>query len=314
MYFMLGDIALEAIDLTEFSETHAAEFAEHAVLKGKPRLQAMGEKLNELSFAIRLHHNIGGVEKRYQALLKAKAEQNALALIWGRSKYKGDYVITQLTSNTLFTDKHGNALCREMTISLKEFVGNGDDSLFGDALNFGSNSLLGSILPSGVVSTLSTVKQAVNRSVKLYNQGKRLVNEVQDTMTVIRQFANDPATALGYLPLALRNLEGALGNFGEITGLNDTLSGLSDLLPSAVKFSHKMNDIYTDLQIMKDSFTYASGNDWSNWFTPADNALSAVNDRFDNLAKSVAEMTAWIVLRADDEPDTEKDNDDTDLA
>lgn len=126
MYFMLGDIALEAIDLTEFSETHAAEFAEHAVLKGKPRLQAMGEKLNELSFAIRLHHNIGGVESRYQALLTAKAEQQALALIWGRSKYKGDYVITQLTSNTLFTDKQGNALCREMTISLKEFVGNGE--------------------------------------------------------------------------------------------------------------------------------------------------------------------------------------------
>lgn len=311
---MLGNIAFEPVDLTDFSENHSAEFAEHAVLKGKPRLQAMGEKLNELTFAIRLHHKLGGVESRYQALLTAKAEQQALALIWGRSKYKGDYVITQLTSNTLFTDKHGNALCREMTISLKEFVGNGDDSLFGDALNFGSNSLLGSIFPSGVVSTLSTVKQAVNRSVELYNQGKRLVNEVQDTMTVIRQFANDPATALGYLPLALRNLDGALGNFGEITGLNDTLSGLSDLLPSAVKFSHKMNDIYTDLQIMKDSFTNASGNDWSNWFTPADNALSAVNDRFDNLAKSVAEMTAWIVLRTDDEPDTEKDNDDTDLA
>ncbi|WP_040977428.1 phage tail protein [Necropsobacter massiliensis] len=314
MYFMLGNIALEAIDLTEFSETFAAEFAEHAVLKGKPRLQAMGEKLNELSFAIRLHHKIGGVESRYQALLTAKAEQQALALIWGRGKYKGDYVIIQLSSTTLFTDKYGNALCREMNISLKEFVGDMDDGLLGDALNFGSGSLLGSILPSGVVSTLSTVKQAVSRGVELYNQGKRLVNEVQDTMTVIRQFANDPATALGYLPLALRNLDGALGSFGEITGLSNTLSGLSDLLPSAVKFSHKIDDIYTDLQIMKDSFTNASGNDWSNWFTPADNALSAVNDSFDNLAKPVAEMTAWIVLRADDEPDTEKDNDDTDLA
>lgn len=81
MYFMLSNIAFEPVNLTEFSEQHTAEFAEHAVLKGKPRLQAMGEKLNELNFALRLHHTIGGVESRYQALLEAKAKQAALALI-----------------------------------------------------------------------------------------------------------------------------------------------------------------------------------------------------------------------------------------
>ena len=53
MYFMLGSVAFEPVDLTDFNETHAADFAEHAVLKGKPRLQAMGEKLTELNFAIR---------------------------------------------------------------------------------------------------------------------------------------------------------------------------------------------------------------------------------------------------------------------
>ncbi|WP_460036609.1 phage tail protein, partial [Mannheimia haemolytica] len=99
MYFMLGNIAFEPVNLTEFSEQHTAEFAEHAVLKGKPRLQAMGEKLNELNFSLRLHHTIGGVESRYQALLEAKAKQAALALIWG-SRYKGDYVIVDISSTT----------------------------------------------------------------------------------------------------------------------------------------------------------------------------------------------------------------------
>ena len=302
MYFMLGDIALEAIDLTEFSETHAAEFAEHAVLKGKPRLQAMGEKLNELSFAIRLHHNIGGVEKRYQALLKAKAEQNALALIWGRGKYKGNYVITQLSSNTLFTDKYGNPLCREMNISLKEFVGELDGGLLGAALNFGGNSLLGSILPEGVVNTLSSVKAAVNRGVELYNQGKQLVNEVQNTVAVMRQLAHDPAAALGYLPIVLGNLGGALGSFGEATGLTDMLSGLTEILPSAVQFAEEVGGIYSDLQTMKACFSSADENTaWADWFAPADSALSSLNNRFDYLVKPVAEMTAWVVLRTDEE-------------
>lgn len=181
MYFMLGNIAFEPVNLTDFSETHSADFAEHAVLKGKPKLQAMGEKLTDLSFAIRLHHKIGGVESRYQLLLSAKAKQDTLALIWG-SKYKGNFVITDISSTTLFTDGKGNALAREMNINLKEFVGNGQAGLLGAALNVGGKSLLGSILPQGLVNTLSTAKRAVSRAVEIYQQGKRAVDEVRNTV------------------------------------------------------------------------------------------------------------------------------------
>lgn len=304
MYFMLGNIAFEPVDLTEFSEQHAAEFAEHAVLKGKPRLQAMGEKLNELNFAIRLHHKIGGVESRYQALLSAKAKQGALALIWG-SKYKGNYVIVDVSSTTLLTDGKGNTLAREMQISLKEFVGDIEGGLLGEALNFGSNSLLGSILPSGAVATLSHIKTAVNRGVELYNRGKRLVDEVQNTVAIIRQLKNDPATALAYLPSVLGNLDGALDSFGEITGLSDTLDSVREILPAVGLFSQEIGEIYGNLQTMQNSFGNADGASWENWFSTAETALSDVSESFDNLAKPVAKMTAWIVLRADEEADND---------
>lgn len=300
MYFMLGNIAFEPVDLTEFSEKHAAEFAEHAVLKGKPRLQAMDEKLNELNFTIRLHHKIGGVESRYQALLSAKANQAALALIWG-SKYKGNYVLVDISSTTLFTDGKGNTLAREMQISLKEFVGDSEGGLLGEALNFGGNALLGSILPSGAVSALSTVKTAVSRGVELYNRGKRLVEEVQNTVAVIRQLKNDPASAFAYLPSVLGNLDGALGSFGKITGLSAALSSVQSILPAVGQFSQEVADIYSDLQTMRNSFSNADGSSWDNWFTPADNALASVSDSFEHLANPVAEMTAWIVLRVDEE-------------
>ena len=304
MYFMLGNIAFEPVNLTEFSEQHTAEFAEHAVLKGKPRLQAMGEKLNELNFALRLHHTIGGVESRYQALLEAKAKQAALALIWG-SRYKGDYVIVDVSSTTLFTDGRGNALAREMQISLKEFVGDNDGSILGEALNFGGGSLLGSILPSGAVAALSQIKTVVSRGVELYNSGKRLVDEVQNTVAIIRQLKNDPATALAYLPATLANLDGALGHFGNLTGLSATLGGLQAKLPAAVVFSEEIGEIYQSLQTMRSSLGNASANSWDNWFTPAESALTEVTDSFDHLAKSVAKMTAWIVLRTDEEAEND---------
>ena len=301
MYFMLGNIAFEPVNLTDFSETHSADFAEHAVLKGKPKLQAMGEKLTDLSFAIRLHHKIGGVESRYQSLLSAKAKQDALALIWG-SKYKGNFVITDISSTTLFTDGKGNALAREMNISLKEFVGNGQAGLLGAALNVGGKSLLGSILPQGLVNTLSTAKRAVSRAVEIYQQGKRAVDEVRNTVAVVRQLAHDPASALAYLPSTLANLDNALGGFGELVGMQSAFEGVRQYLPAISEFSRDVSAVYDDLQIMKQSFSRVSADsEWNNWFTPADNALTEINERLDNSANSVAKMTAWIVLREDED-------------
>ncbi|HII3800487.1 TPA: phage tail protein [Pasteurella multocida] len=310
MYFMLGNVAFEPVDLTDFNESHSAEFAEHAVLKGKPRLQAMGEKLTELNFAIRLHHKIGGVEKRYQALLSAQAKQEAMPLIIGRGKYKGNFVISDISSATLFTDKFGNALAREMNISLREFVGDMEENPLGAALNLGSNSLLGSILPEGAVKALSEVKEVVQKGAELFNQGRQIVDEVRNTIAIVRQLADDPMAALAYLPGVLGNLDGALGSFGELTGMSGLFEGIRDVLPAISEFSQEANGIYSDLMVMKDSLTFGSqsnGSNWNDWFTPADNALSDINERIDNAATPVAAMTAWIVLREDEEVTNDTD-------
>ena len=297
MYFMLGSVAFEPVDLTDFNETHAADFAEHAVLKGKPRLQAMGEKLTELNFAIRLHHTLGGVERRYQELLGAKSKQAALPLIIGRGKYKGNFVITDISSVTLFTDKFGNALCREMNINLREFVGDIEDNPLGAALNIGGNSLLGSILPAGAVKALSQVKETVQKGVELFNQGRQIVDEVRNTVAVVRQLADDPMAALAYLPGVLGNLDGALGSFGELTGMSRLFEGIREVLPAISEFSQEANGIYSDLMVMKESLTLgkeSNGSNWDSWFKPADSALDDINERIDNAAAPVAEMTAWV--------------------
>lgn len=304
MYFMLGSVAFEPVDLTDFNETHAADFAEHAVLKGKPRLQAMGEKLTELNFAIRLHHTLGGVERRYQELLGAKSKQDALPLIIGRGKYKGNFVITDISSVTLFTDKFGNALCREMNINLREFVGDIEENPLGAALNIGGNSLLGSILPAGAVKALSQVKETVQKGAELFNQGRQIIDSVRDTVAVVRQLSDDPAAALAYLPGILKNLDGAIGHFGELTGMRDLLEGVHKVLPAASDLARESAGIYEDLMSMKDSLalgTQSGGTDWDSWFKPADSALSDINERIDNAAAPVAEMTAWVVLRKDED-------------
>lgn len=300
MYFMLGTIHLEAVDVTEFSESHTANFAEHAVLKGKPRLQAMGDGLIENQVSVRLHHKIGGVESRYQALLKAKANQEALALIWGTSKHKGNFVIIDISATTKFTDAKGNVLCREMTLTLKEFIGNQTDSLLGAALNIGGGSLLGSILPAGVGETLSSVKETVKTGVELYNTGKRAYDEAKNVIEQVKTFIDDPQLALTYLPSALSNLSDAILPFGEITGMQEVFSTAANVLSELNDFSREAAGIYGDLNTIKTGIEQALNGDetgWENWLHLSDN----IDNALETLAPVTTKMTTWIVLREDEE-------------
>ena len=46
MFAQLGDVRFELLNsFVNLEETHAATFAKHDVLKGRPRLQAMGNDL-----------------------------------------------------------------------------------------------------------------------------------------------------------------------------------------------------------------------------------------------------------------------------
>ncbi|MGQ0286807.1 phage tail protein [Pasteurellaceae bacterium 22721_9_1] len=310
MYFMLGNISFEPANLTDFNETHAAEFAEHQVLKGKPQLQAMGEKLIESHFTLRLHYRLGGVESRYQALLEAQSKQEALALIWGRGKYRGNFVITAISSTTLFTDAEGNVLCREMDISLKEYAGELENNPLGAALNLSSGSLLGSLLPAGITNGLSQVKNAVQKGLEYYNQGKRIVDEVRNTVALVRQFADNPLAAINHLPHALTGLDQALGCFSEVKLLSNIFSEAQKVLPMVAEFGQEVASIYDELNTMRQHFSGANTeNAWDDWFTPADTALNNVNNSMDMLAPRVAKMTAWIVLRSDETiEETETDN------
>lgn len=309
MYCLLGDVALEPIDVTEFTETQSASFAEHAVLRGKPHLQATGEGLTELSFAARLHYQVGNVASRWQALVNAKSQQQALALVWGEGSVKGHFVITDLSSTTLFTDATGNVLCREISLSLKEYIGEVGTGLLGAALQVGSNSILGSLLPSGLHNSLSAAKQAVSQGVSLYHRGKRAFDEVQNAVSIMRQFTSNPRQALGYLPQTLSGLERTVGHFANITALSPALTPLHDALGVLADFSSQTQAIYRDLNGVYQDIHTNQHNSMESWFPSLSQGVSDAAEQINNLAPSVSSMTAWIVLRNDEEV-----RDDTDRA
>lgn len=301
-YALLGNIAFDLLNApSAFDERRAASFAEHAVLAGKPKLQAMGLELTEITLQLKLHHKLGNVEQRYQALLTAKETQEALALVLGFSKFKGHFVITEVSSGILFSDHEGNALARDVSITLREFVGNVGQGLLGAALAIGGNSPLASLLPKGLTGFVSKTAELVNKGIRAYRQARQAISDVRDVVAVMRALAHNPSEALAQLPAVLGSLGTSLSGLGEMVGLGNSFSLLTQGLNGAQPFLLGLAELNEALTAAQTEFKRGlNSNDFGEWFDFGIKAIDTADEVAASIAKNSAELTAWIAIRADE--------------
>nr|DAX65177.1 MAG TPA: hypothetical protein [Caudoviricetes sp.] len=300
-YALLGNIAFDLLNApTGFDESYSANFVEHQVLSGKPRLQAMGVELAEITLNLHLHYKLGSVEGRYQELIAAKDSQQVLALVLGFSKFKGRFVITELTGTTLFTDNKGNALARDVQLTLREFVGDEQQGLLGEALQLGANSPLASLLPEGALVGMNAVKNVIAKGVQVYRQAKQVVDEGRNTIAAMKSFVDDPLGALAALPYVLNNVSGALGGLGDVVGMADTFKTLTQGIAGANEFIRDLGVMTEDLNAFQTLFKLGlNDNKMGEWFTLGEAKLADVGEAIERMAAPAAKMTAWIAIRAD---------------
>lgn len=123
MYATLGKIEFELITYWNSMDLEqGVDFAEHALIGRKPRLQCVGEKLATVKVGMKFHFQIADPEAEMTKLQKAMAERKSLKLVMGNGSYKGTFVIETIGIINKMTDKKGTTLACEMTVGLKEFV------------------------------------------------------------------------------------------------------------------------------------------------------------------------------------------------
>lgn len=300
-YALLGDIAFDLLNApTSLDEKHSATYAQHDVLSGRPRLQAIGNELTEVTLNLSLHYMLGSVDGRYQALILAKENQQALALVVGFNQFKGYFVITDLQSQALYTDGRGNTLARDVSLTLKEFVGNQGQSLLGLALQLGASSPLGVLLPAGAVKAINQTKSLITKGVQLYQQTKRVINDVGNTVTLIKALAHDPLSALTQLPFALDGVGKAIGPLGEMLGLSNSFNALTQGIAGTQYFMRDIAEIADNLNVFEAAFKRGlNDNKLGEWFDVGVKALDDCDAALERLGELVTQMTAWIVLRED---------------
>lgn len=307
-YALLGNVAFDLLHAPkEMSERQSATFAEHAVIMGKPQLQAMNLALAERTLALQLHHQLGNVESRWQTLMTAFESQEPLALVFGISDFQGHFAITDIESQTLFTDEKGQALARDVSLTLKEYVGEISSGILGQALAINGNSPLAAFLPKGIASGINKAVNAVRKGIETYRQAKRVVSEVKNTVAVMKSLKNNPLQALSYLPTALNQLGIALTPFAQLAGMSRELATSSQkaqlFLQDVAKIGEPLNEAYT---LFNQGLKAKNLN--GSWF---ENGIAALNDAeavAEKFAKNAAEMTAWIAIRQDETEENTGEN------
>lgn len=236
MFALLGDIQFDLITYFDGMDAQfGADYAEHPLIEGKPRLQWVGDKLDEFRIDLSFHASYCDPEKELMRLRQALQAHLAMAFVLGNGDYKGWFVLTDVQAMSRQTDQLGTLTCLEATITLREYVGDKNNPLPPPAVRpklapaaakASPISAMGGL--AGLAGAANTVRDGVRQAVTLANQAQSAMRVVGDGMRLAQQLRSNPLAALGRVPALMTGLGQVAG---PLASLSPTIAGLNSQLP-----------------------------------------------------------------------------------
>lgn len=125
MFAQLGTIKFEGIKGFEaFARKREANYAQHALIENKPRLERVGTKLTEVNLTINLHTAFCTPEEELDKLDTARQNGEVLSLVIGTGEVYGNFVITNIGETVNKTDGNGAFVGLQLEVNLLEAVVN----------------------------------------------------------------------------------------------------------------------------------------------------------------------------------------------
>lgn len=233
-FALLGDVQFELITYFDGLEGRfAADYVEHALIEGKPRLQFIGDKLDEWSLKLRFHTGYCDPEAEVVKLRRVLAAHQALPFILANGEYKGEFVILDVAVTAEHTNTEGRLIAADADMKLKEHV------LPRNARPKPKQGLAvkkpGVPVPASIAqavkstqqtiqkaqAVLATPKQAVSNAIKAAKQVTTAARAVQSVVAAARTLSSNPAAAMAQLARAssdVAKLAGSGSAVGEALG------------------------------------------------------------------------------------------------
>lgn len=107
---------------SNIKKSRSARIAKHDIIGSKPKLEFQGEDLVSMSFDIRLDASLGvSPQSDINSLARLYTSGEVVDLVIG-NVYHGAFLIENIEENTKYTDRNGNVIVAELSISLQEYV------------------------------------------------------------------------------------------------------------------------------------------------------------------------------------------------
>jgi len=242
MYALLGDVQF---DLTAYFEgmdgKFGVDYAEHAVIEGKPRLQRIANKLDEFTIAVKLHQYYCNPEVELAKLVKSMNSYQAQAFILGNGDYKGWFVVSAIDVSSKQTTPDGTLMEVDANLTLREYVGDKMNPLPPPAIKPKQPPVAAKSVAESLPITSSEVsaaREAIRDTVKLANQAGSAMRLASDAVRVAQKLADNPIAALGQVSSLLTNAKQIAEPLAK---LSPTLAGLTDQLPAAATILRASN-------------------------------------------------------------------------
>ncbi len=123
MYAILGDYKFQNYKgFKELKVSDGLAISEHPRIEGKPRLQATGEKLREISLTFLLHASFSDPDKDIEILQSYRRGAQIIPFLSGDGISFGEFVIKEINTGFTQTDKKGSTIGVEVEVILLEAV------------------------------------------------------------------------------------------------------------------------------------------------------------------------------------------------
>lgn len=250
MYAQFGNIKFEALKgFDDFQNNRSTNYAEHAVIDGRPKLQRVGTNLQEVSITISFHKTFCDPEVEFLALDNYRESGEAQSLVYGNGLVLGKFVITSVSKRINQTTANGDYVHITVDLNLKEFYdGNTEQTLneqdLREAFATNPNRPLptNSVVPphSPAAQTMAQLKDAqkgADQSSKISDGFAKETNRINALIAKAQKFRDMSQIFQAKLTAAINKVDTKLQAMNDIlnvyTSIRDVAPGIQDAIDAA---------------------------------------------------------------------------------
>ncbi|PHM24578.1 phage tail protein [Xenorhabdus ehlersii] len=292
MFAVLGDIEFELITYWDgFDVTFGIDYAEHARIHGKPGLQFVGEKLDEIQLSLVFHQHYCTPDVELNRLRAAMRKHQALALVFGNGDYRGWFVITDVTATSEQTDSVGNVFALNASVTLREYVGDPKNQLKPPAIK---SHVPNTKALSNAVPKPSGLAKQLRDGVNYAKQAQSALQTTISTVRIAQKMKGNPAVALTRVPglfTGLNNIAGPLGKS------YPAFKALGDTLPEAIQLTRATGQAATFINNAQASLSRVDSRNIAAALDSVSGQLESASSTFTSISPALSKMAAQITTR-----------------